>query len=520
MNNMVEYSTDSMNLFEVRGEGDLCQLISFATSLLTALSIIISSSFLPVYDKTVLVIPKPGMKLSLTYQSQKVFQPFTSNLWVAVLAIIVSAALLSVWFSDREMVAKKRNGRTFTHRKKKWMKRKRAYLRLFLDAFLEKGMFFFSAGIEQDTGASLPHKVLMFGFGFFILIAVSAYVANLAAFLTQSGLETSFRSMKEVIDKNVPICCHSALVGEIRMRWPKANWISPTGGYVGMVEAYARGECKALAIGREDTMMNIDFLARLCKHGLVYTDIFIHETPIAFPIRPELASGFSYWMLTAEKSYGVSVESTKQAFIENNPAFKAECEVELSNLGMEEADDFTQVESINMILPIIIFVICAFIAVVMQLMHESKKKKGQTSYLIGRQSTLNIYQSRRQNLDDVDEETNVQRKGSCGLDEQVDEGGSGMPRSKSGDEFVSCISEDEFYENGAPQSTPGPKSIFGGLSEDMDMINEDDDEAVKRGKEISHRIEELVESGAIEDVLDCFDTFQELKKLKKLKKVQ
>ncbi len=32
---------------------------------------------------------------------------------------------------------------------------------------------------------------------------------------------------------------------------------------------------------------------------------------------------------------------------------------------------------------------------------------------------------------------------------------------------------------------------------------------------VSHRIEELVESGVIEDVLDCFDFFQEMKKLKK-----
>jgi len=30
-----------------------------------------------------------------------------------------------------------------------------------------------------------------------------------------------------------------------------------------------------------------------------------------------------------------------------------------------------------------------------------------------------------------------------------------------------------------------------------------------------HRIEELVESGVIEEVLDCFDFFQEMKKLKK-----
>lgn len=95
------------------GEGDLCQLISFATSLLTALSIIISSFFLPVYDKTVLVIPKPGMKLSLTYQSQKVFQPFTSNLWVVVLAIIVSAALPSTTIC---VVLRSRNG----SQKMKW----------------------------------------------------------------------------------------------------------------------------------------------------------------------------------------------------------------------------------------------------------------------------------------------------------------------------------------------------------------------------------------------------------------
>ena len=31
-----------------------------------------------------------------------------------------------------------------------------------------------------------------------------------------------------------------------------------------MLDAYARGDCKALAVGREDTMLNIDFLARMC----------------------------------------------------------------------------------------------------------------------------------------------------------------------------------------------------------------------------------------------------------------
>ena len=143
---------------------------------------------LPVYDKTVLVIPKPGQKRGLAYETQKVLDPFTPGLWLLAIVIIVAVALLSVWFSDRKMVAKKRYG---VHLKQEERPHKRhafVYSRLILDAILEKGVFFFSAGIEQDNGASLPHKVLMFGYGFFILIAISAYVANLAAFLTRSGL--------------------------------------------------------------------------------------------------------------------------------------------------------------------------------------------------------------------------------------------------------------------------------------------------------------------------------------------
>ena len=46
--------------------------------------------------------------------------------------------------------------------------------RLGLDACLRTGTFFFSAGIEQDMGASLPTKLLMFGFGAFVLVVVSA----------------------------------------------------------------------------------------------------------------------------------------------------------------------------------------------------------------------------------------------------------------------------------------------------------------------------------------------------------
>jgi len=259
------------------------------------------------------------------------------------------------------------------------------WFRLCLDAIIEKGIYFFSAGVEQDSGASLPHKFLMFGFGFFILITVSAYVANLAAFLTQSGISSCVGTMKEVVEQGTTICAPGALEEELIVKWPKANWRFAYGdnNFHGVLDKYERNECEVLAIGREDTTMDtgvshgiphplvstwlgfyfpfdscclfpttcflysiiIQFTERMCGMGLVYTDSLIIDNAMAFPIKPELgkyfrtilprfrfqyivshhfhimrldvsqkASGFSYWMYTADKYKGISIESSKEEY--------------------------------------------------------------------------------------------------------------------------------------------------------------------------------------------------------------
>ncbi|KAL7491052.1 hypothetical protein ACHAWT_000530, partial [Skeletonema menzelii] len=75
-------------------------------------------------DKTVLVIPKPGTKNDLIYEIQKVLEPFTYGLWGVAIAITILASLLSVWFSDREMAAKKRYGMQLKQSKKSTKRRK------------------------------------------------------------------------------------------------------------------------------------------------------------------------------------------------------------------------------------------------------------------------------------------------------------------------------------------------------------------------------------------------------------
>jgi hypothetical protein len=227
-------------------------------------------------------------------------------------------------------------------------------------------------------------------------------------------------------------------------------------------------------------------------------------------------------MYLGEKSYGLNLESVKQKFMEQSEN-EQQCEFELSELNMEEVDDFARVSPSNMFLPIMAFVACAFTAIIMQLVHENKRRKGRASSL-GRKSTLDLFDVVRKNRSARDEKFDdndwVMPRAKAMVKRRMSLDNSEVDRDAKSAQFSDFpganIPGDEFNENGAPQSTHGPTSIFRGSMDDIAMANGGADEAVDEGNEITHRIEELVESGVIEEVLDCFDFFQEMKKLKKV----
>jgi len=136
---------------------------------ITSERLLLSAFTIPIVsDKVFLMVPKPGSNDGSVMQNvSKVIGPFTPELLVLMVGIIIFTGLLSVWFSDRPK-SPLGEGRSSSPLRRS----KRAYLRLAIDSILEKGMFFCSAGVEQDAVANLPNKLLMSGFGFFILIAV------------------------------------------------------------------------------------------------------------------------------------------------------------------------------------------------------------------------------------------------------------------------------------------------------------------------------------------------------------
>ena len=162
-----------------------------------------------------------------------------------------------------------------------------------------------------------------------------------------------------------------------------------------MLNDYDAGKCELLAIGYEDTSSDKIFLDRLCERELVYTESVVAEIPMAFPLRQGISSGFSYWMYQGERS-GVTLEASKSEF-----PVVANCDVHLDT-DVTEGSETDQITVKNMFLPIIFFVVCVFIAVILQIIHQRNVKQGNKS-LVGRRSTFNLTQSVPvENDDDID----------------------------------------------------------------------------------------------------------------------
>ena len=125
------------------------------------------------YDRNVLVIPRPGQSDTLQDQVVKVLEPFTYELWGLLVASIFFTALLAVWFKDKTIDKNRMQLSSVQDRREAFQnysggaapgvkRRANAYFRLLVDEFISKGLFFFSAGVEQDEDARYEHVILSY----------------------------------------------------------------------------------------------------------------------------------------------------------------------------------------------------------------------------------------------------------------------------------------------------------------------------------------------------------------------
>ena len=120
----------------------------------------------------------------------------------------------------------------------------------------------------------LLFQIKQTGFGAFILISVSAYVANLAAFLTKSGDE-SVTSMEAAVALKLSICAHPAIEQELRDAWPDGNFYFHQEGneFRGILQDYDEGKCSVMVVGWEDTVADTELLNMYCERNIAFTTV-------------------------------------------------------------------------------------------------------------------------------------------------------------------------------------------------------------------------------------------------------
>ena len=70
--------------------------------------------------------------------------------------------------------------------------------------------------------------------------------------------------------------------------------------------------------------------------------------PVAWPIRPDYVAGLSYWIYTADKKYGLNVESLKEDY--DAKTEQPMCNVQFS-LQESDSDEYTEISLSNLFLP-------------------------------------------------------------------------------------------------------------------------------------------------------------------------
>ena len=177
---------------------------------------------------------------------------------------------------------------------------------------------------------------------------MSAYVANLAAFLTSSSLNY-VGTVQEVIENGMTICAVPTLETDLVRAHPNANYVfnQDKNGFHDLLNDYDAGNCDVLAIGRMDTTGDIELMDKFCNRSLVYTNSLFVENAIAFPIRADLAAGLSYWIYQGKKYHGLTLDFAKEKY-DSIHTQEATCNVEFSVQELDaEAREFLAITPQN-----------------------------------------------------------------------------------------------------------------------------------------------------------------------------
>ena len=149
-------------------------------------------------------------------------------------------------------------------------------------------MDFLNAGTDPDI-KSVPMRCLKVGWSFFILIAIAAYTANLAAFLTTESRVSAIDSLEAAVKANAKICTMTALLDTLKTIYPEASalWVAAE-NYPDVIRDYMSGKCQAVAVVETHDLREEEWADVFCEAKLKFVDTPLFLIPVAWPAVSEV----------------------------------------------------------------------------------------------------------------------------------------------------------------------------------------------------------------------------------------
>lgn len=169
-------------------------------------------------DPMWLWVPRPSKDMRLSTLAFRMFEPFSAGLWLTMVLVALAMSVVQAYvFQDEWREDGYDEWRVATGPLQKlgvviWQGG---------SLFARSGLDFMLGGIEEYPRTT-PKMIVTLGWSFFILISLSAYTANLAAFLTkQDGFSSYIGSMEQAATSRARVCVADAIYDQVAALYPR-----------------------------------------------------------------------------------------------------------------------------------------------------------------------------------------------------------------------------------------------------------------------------------------------------------
>ena len=231
-------------------------------------------------------VPKPQNSDIFRFDVQKLFRPFTIQLWCTIgLATIVVGLSYTMLDSNRETTMS-------------------GILGTVVESCYAATMELMTRGLEAKD-RTIYHKSVTLTWSFFVLIVIAAYTANLAAFLGQESQMHKIISMDDCVAKDCTVChsTHEVLRMKIKNQYPSLSNIQSIDlDHIEEIpKALSNGTCDVFLESKQ-TWNFLDKLSGNCE--TMWLGEFVFSVKIGMPVSLEYSESINYWFSNVLETEG------------------------------------------------------------------------------------------------------------------------------------------------------------------------------------------------------------------------